>query len=87
MFFILGLLLFGMVIGGLAAMLVGGGNFRTINWGQAIIAGVLGSFVGGLIGNLLTGNGIDLAPSGFIGSFVGAVLILLVWKPKKKSAY
>lgn len=82
MFFLLGLLLFGMVIGGLASILVGGGNFRTINWGQAVIAGVLGSFVGGLIVNLLRGNGLELSPSGFIGSFVGAVLVLLVWRPK-----
>ncbi len=82
MFFLLGLLLFGMVIGGLASILVGGGNFRTINWGQAVIAGVLGSFLGGLIVNLLRGNGLELSPTGFIGSFIGAVLVLLVWRPK-----
>jgi uncharacterized membrane protein YeaQ/YmgE (transglycosylase-associated protein family) len=86
MYFILGLLLFGMVIGGLAAMLVGGVNFRQIDWIQAIIAGILGSFVGGLVVNLITGHGIELHPAGFIGSFLGAVLILLVWKPKKKKA-
>ena len=82
MFFILGLILFGMVVGGLASMLVGGGNFRTINWGQAILAGLIGSFVGGLVVNLIRGNGLELAPSGLIGSFVGAVLVLLVWRPK-----
>lgn len=79
---ILGLIVFGMVIGGLASLLVGGGNFRTINWGQALLAGLLGSFVGGLLVSLLTGNGLELRPAGLIGSFVGAVLVLLVWRPK-----
>jgi uncharacterized membrane protein YeaQ/YmgE (transglycosylase-associated protein family) len=79
---ILALIVFGMVVGGLASLLVGGGNFRTINWGQALIAGLLGSFIGGLVINLVTGNGLDLAPSGLIGSFLGAVIVLLIWRPK-----
>ncbi len=79
---ILGIIVLGMVVGGLASMLVGGGNFRTINWGQAIVAGLLGSFVGGLLVSLLTGNGLELRPAGLIGSFVGAVLVLLIWRPK-----
>lgn len=79
---ILGIIVLGMVVGGLASILVGGGNFRTINWGQAILAGLLGSFVGGLLVSLLTGHGLELHPSGLIGSFVGAVLVLLVWRPK-----
>lgn len=79
---ILGLIVFGMVVGGLASLLIGGGNFRSINWGQALLAGLLGSFVGGLLVSLLTGNGLELRPAGLIGSFVGAVLVLLVWRPK-----
>lgn len=79
---ILVLIVFGMAIGGAASLVVGGGNFRTINWGQAIIAGLVGSFVGGLLVSLLTGNGLELRPAGLIGSFVGAILILLVWRPK-----
>lgn len=79
---ILGLIVFGMVVGGLASLLVGGGNFRSINWGQALLAGLIGSFVGGLLASLLTGNGLELRPAGLIGSFVGAVLVLLVWRPK-----
>ncbi len=79
---ILGLIVFGMVAGGLASLVVGGGSFRSINWGQALLAGLLGSFVGGLLVSLLTGNGLELRPAGLIGSFVGAVLVLLVWRPK-----
>lgn len=79
---ILGLIVFGMVVGGLASLLVGGGNFRSINWGQALLAGLIGSFVGGLLVSLLTGNGLELRPAGLIGSLVGAVLVLLVWRPK-----
>lgn len=81
---LLGLLLFGLVVGGLASLVVGGGNFRQIDWTQALIAGVIGSFVGGLLISLLTGNGLSLSPAGLIGSFVGAVLVLLVWRPKRR---
>ena len=79
---ILALIVFGMVAGGLASLLVGGGNFRTINWGQALVAGMIGSFVGGLLASLIRGDGLALAPSGLIGSVVGAVIVLLIWRPK-----
>ena len=39
------------------------------------MAGLLGSFVGGLLISLLSGDGLDLAPSGLIGSVAGAVLV------------
>ncbi|MEO6821758.1 MAG: GlsB/YeaQ/YmgE family stress response membrane protein [Candidatus Nanopelagicales bacterium] len=81
---ILALIVFGMIVGGLASLLIGGGNFRTINWGQALIAGLLGSFVGGLLLSLVTGNGLSIGPSGLIGSFVGAVIVLLIWRPKPR---
>lgn len=79
---ILALIVFGMVVGGLASLLLGGGNFRTVNWGQALVAGLIGSFIGGLLASLIRGDGLDLAPSGLIGSFVGAVIVLLIWRPK-----
>lgn len=81
---ILILLVFGMIVGGLASLLIGGGNFRTINWGQALIAGIIGSFVGGLIVSLISGDGLQIKPSGLIGSFLGAVVVLLIWRPKPR---
>lgn len=81
---ILILIVFGMIVGGLASLLIGGGNFRTINWGQALIAGLIGSFVGGLAVSLITGNGLQIRPAGLIGSFLGAVVVLLIWRPKPR---
>ncbi|HZA92141.1 MAG TPA: hypothetical protein VE420_05900 [Gemmatimonadales bacterium] len=45
----------------------------------AIVAGLLGSFVGGLVISLLAGDGLALRPSGIIGSIGGAILVTLPW--------
>ena len=37
-------------------------------------------FVGGLLASLLAGDGLAFKPSGLIGSFIGAVLVTLVWR-------
>lgn len=75
---ILGIILFGMVIGA-AAQLILGRHGRPIDWTMAIVSGLLGSFVGGLLISLLAGDGIHLRPSGIIGSLAGAVLVTLAW--------
>jgi len=41
-----------------------------------IAVGLVGSLVGGTLSNVLTGDGLDVAPSGIVGSIIGAVLIL-----------
>src|SRR4051794_17783618 len=41
---------------------------------MAIIAGIAGSFLGGLLASLIAGDGLKLRPSGFIGSIAGAVI-------------
>jgi uncharacterized membrane protein YeaQ/YmgE (transglycosylase-associated protein family) len=75
---IIGILLFGMLVGAAAQLLLRKGG-RGINWTAAIVAGLVGSFVGGLLVSLLAGDGLRLRPSGLIGSFVGAILVTLVW--------
>jgi uncharacterized membrane protein YeaQ/YmgE (transglycosylase-associated protein family) len=75
---ILAIILFGMAIGGIAQLIVRRGN-RGIDWGLALVAGLLGSFIGGLLISLLAGDGIELRPSGIIGSIIGAVLVTLFW--------
>jgi uncharacterized membrane protein YeaQ/YmgE (transglycosylase-associated protein family) len=72
---LLALLLWGLVAGWLANMLLGGG-MRTDNWGELLIAGTVGSFVGGLLASLIAGDGLALRPSGIIGSIIGAVVVL-----------
>jgi len=79
--FILVLLLFGLVAGALARLLVPGRDSMGI--GGTILLGIVGSFVGGFIGFLLFGSDINegaLQPSGIIGSVIGAVIALLIWR-------
>ena len=75
---ILGILLFGMLVGAAAQLLLGT-RIHGINWTTALVAGVVGSFVGGLLISLIAGDGLDLRPSGIIGSILGAVLVTLAW--------
>jgi uncharacterized membrane protein YeaQ/YmgE (transglycosylase-associated protein family) len=76
---ILGLIVFGMAVGWIAQLILGRTGRGNRNWAEALVAGLVGSFVGGLLGSLIFGDGLALRPSGIIGSIVGAVLVLLVW--------
>jgi uncharacterized membrane protein YeaQ/YmgE (transglycosylase-associated protein family) len=76
---ILGIILFGLLVGAAAQLVLGKGR-AGIDWGLALVAGLIGSFVGGLLFSLLAGDGLELRPSGLIGSFVGAVIVTLVWR-------
>ena len=71
---LIGIILFGMLIGAGAQYILKGVH-RKIDWTTALISGLLGSFVGGLLISLLSGDGISLRPSGIIGSLVGAILV------------
>jgi uncharacterized membrane protein YeaQ/YmgE (transglycosylase-associated protein family) len=75
---ILAIIVFGMVIGAGAQLILG--KRGRYDWTMAIIAGLVGSFIGGLLISLLSGDGIALRPSGIIGSLVGALLITAGWR-------
>lgn len=49
---------------------------RPIGCLGTIAVGLVGSLVGGTLGNVLAGDGLDVAASGLIGSTLGAILIL-----------
>ena len=74
---ILAIIGFGMLVGWLAQLALGMGSKPDA---QSLIAGISGSFVGGLLGSLIAGDGLDVRASGLIGSFVGAVIVLVVWR-------
>jgi len=78
---ILAILVLGLAAGWVANLLVGHGE---ANWGQLLAVGIAGSFVGGLIGSLIFGDGLALRPSGLIGSILGATLVLLVVRAVSK---
>jgi uncharacterized membrane protein YeaQ/YmgE (transglycosylase-associated protein family) len=79
--FLLYLLVIGLVAGFIARALVPGKDPMSV--GGTIVLGIVGSFIGGFIGYVLThhdsGDGAFQA-SGIIGSIVGAVLALLVYR-------
>ena len=76
---ILGIIVFGMLVGWLAQLVLGRDG-QTTDWAMALVAGLGGSFVGGLLASLIAGDGLDLKPSGLVGSFVGAVVITAIWQ-------
>ena len=76
---ILGLILFGMLVGA-GAQLILGRSAKGIDWTLALAAGLIGSFVGGLLISLLSGDGLQLRPSGIIGSLIGALLVTAGWQ-------
>lgn len=76
---ILGIILFGMVIGAGAQWILGKGR-EGVDWAMALCAGLLGSFVGGLIFSLIAGDGLRLRPSGIIGSLLGAIIVTAIWR-------
>ena len=73
---ILLIIAFGMLIGWLAQLALGQGTRPD---GQSLVAGIVGSFVGGMLGSLLAGDGLAIRPSGIIGTFVGAVVVIVIW--------
>ena len=82
---ILGLILFGMLIGALAQLLLGKDR-KGIDWTMAIVAGLVGSFVGGLLASLIAGDGLELRPSGIIGSILGALIVTALWRWRSRSS-
>jgi uncharacterized membrane protein YeaQ/YmgE (transglycosylase-associated protein family) len=48
-----------------------------------ILLGIVGSFVGGFLGYVLFGKDVTqgaIQPSGIVGSIIGAVIVLVVWR-------
>ncbi len=76
---IIAIILFGMIVGA-GAQLILGRSQGSVDWTLAIVAGLVGSFIGGLLVSLLSGDGLDLRPSGIVGSLVGALIVTGGWR-------
>jgi uncharacterized membrane protein YeaQ/YmgE (transglycosylase-associated protein family) len=74
---ILGWIVFGLVVGFIARALVPGRD--DIGLLRTIALGVLGSVVGGFVFGLLTVGFRGFQPTGWIGSVIGAVVVLLAY--------
>ena len=79
---ILAIIGLGMLAGWLAQLVVP--THRRINWTEALIVGLIGSFVGGMLLSLIFGDGIKIRPSGIIGSIIGAIIVQLIWRAVRK---
>jgi uncharacterized membrane protein YeaQ/YmgE (transglycosylase-associated protein family) len=73
---ILAMIVLGLAAGWVAQLVLGGG--RKIDWQLALVTGLIGSFVGGLLASLVAGDGLRIRPSGLIGSIVGAIVVLAI---------
>ena len=81
LWFIIVLVVVGFIAGALARLLVPGPDPMSLagTW----LLGVLGSFLGGFLGYVLLGADVEdgaVQVSGFIGSVIGAVLLLLAYR-------
>lgn len=83
MFNILGWIVFGLIVGAIARLLVPGRD--PMGWIGTILLGVAGSLLGGFLGSLLFGRadelaetGMGFAPAGFLGALIGGIIVLLL---------
>jgi uncharacterized membrane protein YeaQ/YmgE (transglycosylase-associated protein family) len=57
-----------------------------VDWTAALPQGLIGSFVGGLLASLISGDGLAIRMSGFLGSIVGAVIVIAIaqaWRRRR----
>ena len=81
LWFIISLIIIGAIAGFIARALVPGKDPMGV--GATILLGIVGSFIGGFLGWALFGHDLKdgaLQPSGIIGSIIGAVIALLVYR-------
>ena len=71
-------LIVGLIAGFIARALVPGPD--PMGWLGTMILGIVGSFVGGTLAALVFGGTLDLSASGLIGSIIGAIIVLLIWR-------
>lgn len=79
--FIIVMILLGLIAGAVARLVLPGRD--PIGILGTIGIGVLGSFVGGFLGYLIFGKDPGegaLQPSGVIGSIIGAIIVLAIWR-------
>jgi len=75
------LLIIGVIAGYLARLLVPGPD--PLGFFGTVLLGIVGSFIGGFLGYAIFGEDVNqgaLQPSGIIGSIIGAIIALLIWR-------
>jgi len=71
-------LIVGLIAGFIARALVPGPD--PMGWLGTMVLGVVGSFVGGVLLSLVTTGTFEISATGILGSIVGAIIVLLIWR-------
>jgi uncharacterized membrane protein YeaQ/YmgE (transglycosylase-associated protein family) len=50
------------------------------------LLGLVGSLVGGFLGNLVFGGQLDVEAAGIVGSIIGAIIALLIYRSMRRTA-
>lgn len=74
-------LLIGLIAGALARLLVPGKD--PMGWLGTLVLGLVGSLIGGFLGNLFFDGEFDVTAAGIIGSVIGAIIALLAYRAMK----
>ena len=76
----------GLIAGLLARALMPGND--AMGWVTTILLGIVGSFVGGFLASLVlhdnSPNTSDFHPTGIVGSVIGALLVLGIWRVARR---
>ncbi len=75
--FILSLIVIGVVAGSIARSMLH--DLAAATRGNLMVLGIIGSFIGGLLGTLIRGVGLRLDPLGVLGSVFGAAVALWIY--------
>jgi uncharacterized membrane protein YeaQ/YmgE (transglycosylase-associated protein family) len=81
-------ILFGLIVGFLARAIMPGK--QSMGFVATALLGIVGSFLGGFVGNLLAHRPVlQLQSSGIVGSVIGALVILAIvtWAGKRRGAF
>lgn len=73
---ILGTLIIGLIVGALARFLLPGE--QKMGWIMTCLLGIAGAFAAGYVGQALGLYAVG-QPAGFIGSVIGAIVLLFAW--------
>jgi uncharacterized membrane protein YeaQ/YmgE (transglycosylase-associated protein family) len=77
-------LVFGLIVGAVARLLVPGRDSG--GWVFSMLIGVAGAYVGGFLGRVVGIYG-DNQPAGFIMSVIGAMVLVAIYHALRRSAH
>ena len=81
---IIGWIIIGLIAGAIARWIMPGPD--PMGWLGTIVLGIVGSLVGGTLLNVLFGGGLELSAAGILGSILGALIVLFVWRRMRPAA-